>query len=71
MTGSPPLEFFIDPEAKPTACHKPSQVPIHFKKRVEAELRRDVRLGVLEEIPPPPGVAECASHIKFGVKKMQ
>ena len=60
MTGSPPLEFFIDPEAKPTACHKPSQVPIHFKDRVEAELRRDVRLGVLEEVPPNTPTTWCS-----------
>ena len=52
MKDSPPLELFIDPTAKPVACHKPAQVPIHFKDRVEAELRRDVRLGVLEEVPP-------------------
>ena len=52
MRDSPPLELFIDPTAKPIACHKPAQVPIHFKDRVEAEIRRDVRLGVLEEVPP-------------------
>ena len=52
MKDSPPLELFIDPAAKPIACHKPGSVPIHFKERVEAEIRRDVRLGVLEEIPP-------------------
>ena len=60
MTGSPPLEFFIDPEAKPVACHKPAQVPIHFKERVEAELRRDVRLGVLEEVPPNTPTTWCS-----------
>ena len=50
MKGSPPLELFIDPLAKPIACHKPANVPIHFKEKVEAEIRRDVRLGVLEEV---------------------
>ena len=52
MKDSPALDLFIDPTAKPIACHKPGKVPIHFKERVEAELRRDVRLGVLEEVPP-------------------
>ena len=52
MKDSPALELFIDPSAKPIACHKPGHVPIHFKEQVEAEIRRDVRLGVLEEVPP-------------------
>ena len=52
MKDSPPLQLFIDPAAKPIAYHKPGKVPVHFKDRVEAELRRDVRLGVLEEVPP-------------------
>ena len=47
MKDSPPLELFIDPLAKPVACHKPAQVPTHFKERVEAEIRWDVRLVVL------------------------
>ena len=50
--GQPCPSAFIDPAAKPIACHKPGKVPVHFKDRVEAELRRDVRLGVLEEVPP-------------------
>ena len=50
MKSTPPLELFINPNAKPVACHKPATVPIHFREQVEAELRRDVRLGVLEEV---------------------
>ena len=46
------LLFRLESFPKPIACHKPGKVPIHFKERVEAELRRDVRLGVLEEVPP-------------------
>ena len=59
MSNSPPLELFIDREAKP-ACHKPSKVPIHFKKIVEDELRRDVKLGVLEEVPPNTPTTWCS-----------
>ena len=51
MKDSPPLELFIDKDAKPIACHKAAQIPIHFKKIVEEEIRRDVKLGVLEEVP--------------------
>ena len=68
MKDSPPLEFFIDPKAKPLACHKAAQVPVHFKERVEAELRRDVRLGVLEEVPPNTPTTWC-SRMCIQVKK--
>ena len=66
MLGSPPLEFFIDPSAKPVACHKPAQVPIHFKEKVEAELRRDVGLGVLEEVTPNTPIA-CVSRSEIQI----
>ena len=68
MKDSPPLKLFIDPTAKPVVCHKPAQVPIHFKERVEAELRRDVRLGVLEEVPPNTPTTWC-SRMCIQVKK--
>ena len=68
MQDSPPLELFIDPSAKPVACHKPAQVPIHFKERVEADLWRDVRLGVLEEVPPNTPTTWC-SRMCIQVKK--
>ena len=60
MKGSPPLELFIDKNARPVACHKPAQIPIHFKQKVEEELRRDVRLGVLEEVPPNTPTTWCS-----------
>ena len=60
MSDSPPLELFIDSSARPIACHKPSQVPIHFKEAVEKELRRDVRLGVFEEVPPNTPTTWCS-----------
>ena len=68
MKVSPPLELFIDPTVKPIACHKPAQVPIHFKDTVEAELRRDVRLGVLEEVPTNTPTTWC-SRMCITVKK--
>ena len=68
MSGSPPLELFIDPGAKPVACHKPAQLPIHFKERVEAEIRRDVKLGVLEEVPTNTPTTWC-SRMCIQVKK--
>ena len=60
MSNSPPLELFIDKNAKPVACHKAAQIPVHFKQQVEAEIRRDVRLGVLEEVPPNTPTTWCS-----------
>ena len=60
MNDSPPLELFIDKNVKSIAYHKPANVPIHFKEVVEAELRRDVRLGVLEEVPPNTPTTWCS-----------
>ena len=60
MGGSPPLELFIDKDARPVACHKPGRIPIHFKEEVEREIRRDVKLGVLEEVPPNTPTTWCS-----------
>ena len=63
MSGSPPLELFIDEDARPVACHKPSRIPIHFKDQVEKEIRRDVKLGVLEEVPPNTPTTWCSRMV--------
>lgn len=41
MTG-PPLQLHIDPEAKPIRIHKASDIPVHLKNKVKADLDRDV-----------------------------
>ena len=51
MKSSPNLKLHVDPAATPKAVHKPSVVPIHWKEAVHAGLMRDVRLGVLEQVP--------------------
>ena len=50
MAG-PPLEIHIDETAKPHACHKPAQVPLHWQQRVYEDLLRDEALGVIERVP--------------------
>ena len=50
MTG-PPLSLSIDPTAVPKPCHTPTSIPIHWQDEVKAGLDRDVRLGVLEQVP--------------------
>ena len=51
MTSSPPLQLHVDSKAIPVAVHKAVPVPIHWQQQVKAELDRDVRLGVLEQVP--------------------
>ena len=63
MKDSPPLQLFIDSAAQPVACHKAAQIPLHFKETVEKEIRRDVKLGVLEEVPPNTPTTWCCRMV--------
>ena len=45
---SPPRTLNVDSSVKPTACHKPAAVPLHWQEVVQEALERDVRIGVLE-----------------------
>ena len=49
----------IDPDARPVAHHTPIPVPIHWKEDVKAGLDRDVRLGVIEQVPVGEPVTWC------------
>ena len=51
MRDSPPIKLHVDPKAQPVAIHKPRPVPIHWRDQVQAELERDVQIGVLERVP--------------------
>ncbi len=55
----PPLRLMIDPLATPTAHHNPIPVPLHWQEEVKAGLDRDVRLGVLEQVPIGTPVTWC------------
>ena len=54
-----PLEIFLNPHAKPVAVHTPIPVPVHWQEQVKRELDRDVRLGVIEEVPPGTPTTWC------------
>ena len=58
MSGQP-LRLMIDPSAKPVAHHNPIPVPLHWQEEVKAGLDRDVRLGVLEQVPIGNAVTWC------------
>ena len=62
MTGEP-LQLYIDPNAKPTAVHKPAVVPIHWQDKVLADLERDVALGVLEKVGQNTPVTWCSRMV--------
>ena len=46
-----PMRLMIDPSATPTAHHSPTPVPLHWQEEVKAGLDRDVRLGVIQQVP--------------------
>ena len=52
MMQGEPMRLHVDPEARPSAVQKPAVVPIHWQERVFKDLERDVRLGILEKVPP-------------------
>ncbi len=58
MSG-PPLSLSIDPTATPISFRTPIPVPVHWQDKVKAGLDRDVRLGVLEEVPLGTPVTWC------------
>ena len=51
MIEGPPLRLMINPDAKPTAHHKPIPVPLHWQQDVKEGLDQDCRLGVIEVVP--------------------
>ena len=62
MTGEP-LQLHIDPDATPVAIHSPALVPIHWQEKVHADLERDVRIGVLEKVPPNTPTTWCSRMV--------
>ena len=48
---SNPMQFHVDPDAKPVAHHTPAVLPIYWREKVKAGLDADERLGVIEKVP--------------------
>ena len=55
-----PLKLHVDPNATPTAVHKPALVLIHWQNKVYEDLERDVRIGVLERVDPNTPTTWCS-----------
>ena len=51
LMDGPPIEIHIDKNAKPVAFLKPRPVALHWQKKIEEDLLRDVSLGVIERVP--------------------
>ena len=54
-----PLVINVTPGAKPVASHSPIPVPLHWQKEVKAQLDRDVKLGVIEQVPSGTDTTWC------------
>ena len=59
MMHGPPLEFFIQKDARPYAVYQPGKVPVHWEEKVKKDLDRDVALGVLEKVPENTPMTWC------------
>ena len=62
MTG-PPVDIHFIPGATPTAVHTPIPIPHHWKRKVKADLDRDVRLGIIEPVPPGTPTRWCSRMV--------
>jgi len=51
LMDGPPIEIHIGENAKPVAFLKPRPVALHWQKKIEEDLLRDVSLGVIERVP--------------------
>ena len=45
------VHIHLKPDAKPYATHVPISVPIHWRDEVKADLDRDAKNGVIDEVP--------------------
>ena len=63
MDKSPSMRVFTDENAKPSAIHTPSTVPLHWQEAVKQGLHRDEQLGVIERVPVNDPVTWCSRMV--------
>ena len=49
---SPPLRLYVEQKVRPLVCNKPGNTLLHFQAEVKTGLDKNVRLGVLQKMPP-------------------
>ena len=57
------MKIHTHPDAVPVAVHKPVPVPLHYREEVRAQLRADVKRGVLRKVGPGEPVKWCARMV--------
>ena len=62
MTGEP-MKINFKKGAIPYAVHTPIRVPVHWEEKMKADIDRDVRLGILEEVPQGTPTTHCARMV--------
>ena len=63
MKDAPPLRLHVDPSARPVACHRPGNVPVHLLETVKSGLDRNVRTGVLRKVGVNEPVEWCSRMV--------
>ena len=58
-----PVRIFVTENARPYAVHVPALIPVHFREEVKKQLDSDVRLGVIEKVPPNTPTTWCARMV--------
>ena len=59
MMHGPPMELFLQNNARPHAVYQPAVVAVHWETKVKQDLDRDVALGVLEVVPENTPMTWC------------
>ena len=67
MTADP-ITIHFQPNVSPSAHHCPIPVPHHWKGKVKADLDRDVRLGIIEPVPPDTPTIWCSRMVVVAKK---
>ncbi len=62
MTGDP-VKLHFKENVTPHAIHTPIPVPHHWKQQVKDDLDRDVRLGIIEQVPQGTTSKWCARMV--------
>ena len=62
MSGKP-MRIVFKKNTFPSAVHTPIRVPVHWKDKVKEDIDRDVRLGIIEEVPQGTPTTWCARMV--------